>query len=288
MFHHPTPHVYYLSPDETTDRPILGAVCGESATLMLDAGTSPAHAGLFLAELVNLNITPPRYLTVTHWHWDHIFGASAINALFFAHEETQKKINLMARLDWNNEALDQRVAAGTEVAFCAEMIKKEYPGRRKILFRIPDLTFTHQVNFDLGGVSCQYIHVGGDHCSDSCVLYVPEDRVVFISDCLFSNSYINPPHYLYTAGKLFPLIDRLLSFDADIYLFGHDEEPVTRKGLIEYTDRLKEIGECVINLGGDREKILADLNKTLESAISEEDIETMDAFIAGIKLDETS
>jgi len=51
---------------------------------------------------------------------------------------------------------------------------------------------------------------------------------------------------------------------------------------------LKIIRECVINLGGDREKILADLNKTLESAISEEDIETMDAFIAGIKLDETS
>jgi glyoxylase-like metal-dependent hydrolase (beta-lactamase superfamily II) len=288
MFHHPTHHVYYLSPDETTDRPILGAVCGERATLMVDAGASPAHAGLFLAELVNLNIASPQYLTATHWHWDHIFGAAAINALFFAHEETQKKISLMARLDWNNEALDQRVAAGTEIAFCAEMIKKEYPGRRKILLRTPDLTFTDQLTFDLGGLSCHYVHVGGDHSPDSCVIYVPADRLVFISDCLFSNSYINPPHYRYTMEKLFPLIDRLLNFDAVIYLLGHDEEPVTREGLIEYTDRLKEIGECVANLGGDREKILAALNKTLKSSVSDEDIETVDAFIEGFKSQESS
>ncbi|GAB4428720.1 MAG: hypothetical protein Fur0044_26540 [Anaerolineae bacterium] len=41
-------HVYWLPPDDRTDRPILGAITGERATLLVDAGNSPAHAQLLV------------------------------------------------------------------------------------------------------------------------------------------------------------------------------------------------------------------------------------------------
>ena len=63
-------HVYWLSPDATTDRPTLGAIVGKHATLIVDAGNSPAHANLFLEELARLEMAKPKYMVLTHWHWD--------------------------------------------------------------------------------------------------------------------------------------------------------------------------------------------------------------------------
>jgi predicted amidohydrolase len=48
QFHRLTVHVYYLSPDSTTDRPVLGAIVGTTGTLVVDAGNSPAHAQVLL------------------------------------------------------------------------------------------------------------------------------------------------------------------------------------------------------------------------------------------------
>ena len=49
----------------------------EHATLIVDAGNSPRHARLLLDEVARLPIPSPTYLALTHWHWDHVFGASA-------------------------------------------------------------------------------------------------------------------------------------------------------------------------------------------------------------------
>ena len=63
-------HVYWLAPDATTDRPVLGAVDGQKATLLIDAGNSPAHAKLLLDEVAKLSQAQQHYLVLTHWHWD--------------------------------------------------------------------------------------------------------------------------------------------------------------------------------------------------------------------------
>ena len=78
-------HIYALPPDPATDRPVLGAVVGRRATLMVEAGNSPAHAQLLLAGLAQVTSVPLRYVVLTHWHWDHVFGASAFAEPVFAH-----------------------------------------------------------------------------------------------------------------------------------------------------------------------------------------------------------
>ncbi|MCP5101391.1 MAG: hypothetical protein GY943_38080 [Chloroflexi bacterium] len=36
-------HIYWFSPDDSTDRPTLGAIVGKKGTLIVDAGNSPGR-----------------------------------------------------------------------------------------------------------------------------------------------------------------------------------------------------------------------------------------------------
>ena len=45
-----SPRVDRFTPDERTDRPVLGAIRGTAGTLIVDGGASPAHLAAFAAE----------------------------------------------------------------------------------------------------------------------------------------------------------------------------------------------------------------------------------------------
>jgi glyoxylase-like metal-dependent hydrolase (beta-lactamase superfamily II) len=275
-------HTYWLSADSTTDRPTLGAICGKRDTLLADAGNSPAHAQILLNELAQRNLTMPHYVALTHWHWDHVFGTAALDLPTFAHRETRRIVTVMAQLDWRDEALDQRVAAGSEIAFCRDHIKLELPDRSTLVIRPPEIAFEASVEIDLGGVTCRIIHVGGDHSADSSIVYVPEDKIVFLGDCIYHDLYHGPDRY--TTTQLFPLLDRLLAFDADAYLAGHHSEPLTRADLIAEAHLLRTIGQLVLEKAEDREAIIALLPERLGEPLEPDHIEIADAFIAGIRL----
>ena len=89
-----TEHVYWMSPGKP-DRPSLAAVVGTERTLMLDAGASAAHARLFLDALKNAGVRAPDQIALTHWHWDHVFGAAAIGAPVIAHARTRDQLKVL-------------------------------------------------------------------------------------------------------------------------------------------------------------------------------------------------
>ncbi len=275
-----TPRVFWLPPDSTTDRPVLGVVEGAHARLVVDAGNSQAHARLLLEEAERAGIAPPTFVALTHWHWDHVFGTCALPLPTFAHVETRRVVAEMAELDWSDEALDRRVEAGVEIAFCRDMIKAELPERAGLMIRPPDIAFTGEIALDLGGITCRIVHVGGDHAADSSVVYVPEEGIVFLGDCLYPDIY--HPVRRFTTTKLFPLVDTLLGFDAQWYLAGHDPQPIPRAEIVEYTSLLKTIGRVVEEHAGDRAAVLANLPRTLGRSLDDDDLETVDEFLAGL------
>ncbi len=235
-----------------------------------------------LDELAKRRLPAPTFAMLTHWHWDHVFGAAALNMPIFAHVETRRIVTVMAGLDWSDEALEQRVADGTEIAFCRDMLKIEWPERSGLVIRPPDIGVTSQVDVDLGGVTARFIHVGGDHSPDSSVVYVPEDRVMFLGDCLGDDLH-HGPRRLTTA--LYPaLLDRVLSYDVDNYLEGHNPEPVPKAELIAYADLIKAIARMVETRGQDREAILSDLPQILGAATDDDQLAVVDAFLAGARL----
>ncbi|MHA2496988.1 MAG: MBL fold metallo-hydrolase, partial [Candidatus Hodarchaeales archaeon] len=107
-----TESISYL-PFGEHDRPTLAAIAGSQQTLLVDAGNSPAHARLFLAKLAHCDIPPIRYVALTHWHWDHSFGLTAMSTISIANKKTTEKLIELAQLDWDDEAINKRVNEGT-------------------------------------------------------------------------------------------------------------------------------------------------------------------------------
>lgn len=277
-----TPHVYWLAPDNTTDRPLLGVITGTRGTLVVDAGNSPAHAQALLDALAQRALPTPAFAMLTHWHWDHVFGTSRLPVPTFASAETARIVAKMAQLDWSDAALDQRVAEGTEIAFCRDMLKAELPDRTHLTLRPPEIAFTDQITLDLGDVTCQIVHVGGDHSPDSSIVHVPEDRVVFLGDCTCADLYHGAERL--TTTHFFPLLDRLNTYQAAYYLAAHTPDPLTWTAFHDETARWSAIGRTVEQCGQDRAAVLAALPATLHSALTEDTLALADAFLAGLRL----
>jgi glyoxylase-like metal-dependent hydrolase (beta-lactamase superfamily II) len=275
-----TEHVYITPPDKATDRPILGAIAGRSGTLIVDAGNSPVHARSLLDELAKMNIPEPKYLVITHGHWDHFFGTSIFDVPIISNQETKLIIDEMANLDWSDEAMDRRVDEGLEIEFCRDMIKAELPCRDNLVIKPPDFVFSSPIELDLGGIRCHLAQIGGDHSSDSSIVYIQEDKVIFLGDCLYPNIHSGTPSY--TTTKLLPLLGQLLSYNADYYLAAHDPEVITRQQMGEFATFAKLAGKMAED-GLDRESILRTLQTTI-GALPDDDIcELVDGLLAGLR-----
>lgn len=277
-----SPHVHWLSPDDTTDRPLLGVVSGSRSSLIVDAGNSSAHARILLKEIERQDLSTPAYLFLTHWHWDHVFGAARLSLPTLAHHETVRIIERMSHFSWSDAALDQRVRDGLEIEFCRDMIKAELPNRSTLVIRPPEILINERVTVHLGDISCQLIPVGGDHSHDSTVAFVPEEGIMFLGDCIYDDLHHGPRRV--TTGKLLPLYEYLLSFNADYYLPSHHPQPLTRMALADEYEMMSKIGRMVEQVGDDREAVLRKLPETLGGPPVTDHIEIADAFLAGLRL----
>lgn len=245
-----SPHVYWMPPGPP-DRPSLCAVVGSEHTLLLDAGSSPAHIRHFLDDLGAKNPHPPRYVALTHWHWDHVFGAAELGIPVIAHTLIADRLATMAAYDWSDAALDDRIKTGEESVMFGRDIKIELPEPRQVTIAVPDLVFQTSLDVSLGGgVTCHIQHVGGDHSPDSTVMFVEPDRVLFLGDCLYTASSYEPAPY-YTRTRAYRLLDTLLSFDPQVIVGGHDPEVMNRAEFKTLADTMRRIGTLAEQLDED-------------------------------------
>lgn len=224
-----TDHVFWLPP-APPDRPSLCAVVGERWTLMLDAGSSAAHAREALDGLP----TEPRAVAYTHSHWDHVFGGAELGVPVIAHARTAEYLLELAAMDWSDDGLDGRVAAGEVSPGHAENVKQELPAPRTVEVAPADIAFTDGLDLELGGVSVCVRHVAGDHADDSCVMFVEPDRVLFLGDCLYE-----APGGGLTAERALPLHDAVLAFDAEHFVEGHSESVLSRTEIERVLEELR-------------------------------------------------
>jgi glyoxylase-like metal-dependent hydrolase (beta-lactamase superfamily II) len=228
-------HVLWLGPGPP-DRPSLCAVVGDRATLMLDTGSSAAHARSFLDGLG----ATPRFVALTHSHWDHVFGAAEFGAPVIAHELTAAALLELAATDWSDEALDRRVADGAVSPGHAENVKEELPSPREVEVAPAEILFRDGLDVELGGVVVRIRHVAGDHAADSTVMYVEPDGVLFLGDCLYHS-----PEGRLTPERVFPLYDTVLGFGARLFVEGHGETVLTRAELETLLRKVRRAHELV-------------------------------------------
>lgn len=246
-----SPRVDRFTPDERTDRPVLGAIRGTAGTLIVEGGASPAHLAAFVAELRARDRPPVIGIALTHWHWDHSFGSAALDVPVIASEATAAGVAVQAGYAWDETALRQRVADGRELAFSLPHLLAEFTETERAELRIvvPQVTFADRHEVDLGDTAVELRWVGGDHAGDSVVVWEPEDRVLFLGDALYQCLW-GDPVYLTVAGTR-ALLDRLAPFDAAFALEGHDDDVADAAAYATRLDDLRRACDLVERHGDD-------------------------------------
>lgn len=270
---------WYITPVSLTDRPILGMVVGSKKTLMIDAGNSEEHVNYFLGELIKRGIPDPDLVVLTHWHWDHIFGLSALaNTVSIASKETKEEMEKLIPFSWSDGAIDARVKEGVEIEFCAKAIKEEYSNHRNINITLPDITIENRAEIDLGGVTCIVQHVGGDHAADSVIVYIKEEKILFLGDCIYPRMYAEKVHY--TISETLRVLDLLETFDAETYIPSH-QQPISKEDFDKEVALLRTIAKFTEDCNGDQSKIVKKYGDYIKRELTEEELETISDFVNG-------
>ncbi|MNW39134.1 Hydroxyacylglutathione hydrolase [compost metagenome] len=275
-------HITIMHAEHETDRPILAVVKGADKTLLIDAGNSPKHAALFQSYLKQEGHPSPDYVVLTHWHWDHTFGLPAWNIPVIAQSGTAEMLRQLAGLEWSKETLRELEDKGIINDQSSSDITKEYSDDVSgIRIIVPDLLFAEQMEIDLGGVTCEIEHVGGDHAADSCYVYVREDKTLFMGDALGPSIYGGPRYY--TPGNFLALLTRMRQYEAEIFVESHGI-PTAKSEFYQDIHRWEQFALFVAQHGDNTEMIKQEMTGYLNvDSLPNEFIQAMDYFMEGIR-----
>jgi glyoxylase-like metal-dependent hydrolase (beta-lactamase superfamily II) len=113
--------------------------------------------------------------------------------------------------------------------------------------RLPGQTFRDRMALYLGGKEIQILHVGRAHTRGDSIIFVPQDRIVYLSELYFENQFlfINDGYGVDWLRAL----DAVMALDADIFVPGHGPIPAdprqTRQGLVRFRQMLVDVRDSV-------------------------------------------
>jgi len=215
-----------------------GFVITPAGVVVFDALGTPPLAERLLAEIRKLTQVPIKYVIVSHYHADHIYGLQVFKAQgaeIWAHEGSKFYLNAPdkeLRLAQRREELFPWVDEHTKII-------------------APDVFLSGDTDFELGGLHFQVRHVGPAHSVEDLALFIKEDRVLYAGDLLFKGRI---PFVGDADSKAWlKSLDRLLAFDAKILVPGHGAVSAKPKQDLaltsEYLRYLRaEMGKAVADL----------------------------------------
>jgi glyoxylase-like metal-dependent hydrolase (beta-lactamase superfamily II) len=113
--------------------------------------------------------------------------------------------------------------------------------------RLPHQTFRDRLTLYLGGKEIQILYVGRAHTRGDSIIYVPQDRIVYLSELFFSDQFlfINDGYGL----DWLKALDTVETLGADIFVPGHGPIPAdprqSREGLRSFRQMLVDVRDAV-------------------------------------------
>lgn len=212
--------IYYLSNQEDRGRPTLGLVCGDRYSLLIDSGNSPQHAQDFLLEIEKLNVPPVKYVVITHAHWDHFLGMNEFDASVIVNSQTNEKIKEWQSLSLDDRSLQKYVTTNQMSPMCRKIIQTDMPNRDSFKLQSPDVVFENALTIDLGNKVCKLERIKSTHTDDSTIIYIPDEKVLFLGDCAYGTTTNALFHY--KQSLLLPMMKDIQKYDAEMFLLGHE------------------------------------------------------------------
>ena len=197
-----------------------GFVITPVGVVVVDALGSPELARRLLAEIRQLTPLPVKWVILTHYHADHIYGLQVFKeagAQILAHEKGREYLNsdtAALRLKASRQDLWPWVDEQTRLVSADRWIDRAE-------------------TLNLGGLDFVVEPVGPAHTAEDLVVYVPQRKVLFAGDLVFRNripfvGQADSRHWI--VG-----LERLLSFDAQVVIPGHGPESKDARSDISLT-----------------------------------------------------
>ncbi len=189
-----------------------GIVIGKDGIVVIDTLVSAKEAKRFINDIRKISDKPIKYVVNTHYHLDHAFGNSEfekLGATIISHvndDQNLRKNGEAALKDAKEFGLTESDMEGTVLA---------YPG----------LTFSNKMVIDIGNQKAELIYTGNSHTNGSIVVYLPDKKVLFAGDILFTNY-----HPFIAEGDLkswYRVLDYILKMDVNTIIPGHG--PISNK-----------------------------------------------------------
>ena len=194
--------------DHTLLVPNVGIIVGARATLVIDTGFGPDNARTVLGQARRLSDGRPIYLTHTHCHPEHGFGANVVaGEVTIVYNETQ----------WN----ELQEKGTTLLQMFREQLAPLAPMLDGVEFVAPALRYTDSLILDLGGgTTAEMREYGGAHSRGDQAILV-RGSVLFTGD-LIEEGYFGILGD--SESHVLPWIDRLNRLEQlapDIVVPGH-------------------------------------------------------------------
>ena len=145
-------------------------VVTDAGVVVIDSLGSPALAEEMIAEIRRVTTQPIRYVIVTHYHADHIYGLQALKAAgatILAHPSGREYLNsetARLRLEASRQDLFPWIDETTRVLPADRWLEQE------------DTTLR------VGSFDFRISHVGPAHTPEDLVVYLPKREVLFSGD----------------------------------------------------------------------------------------------------------
>jgi glyoxylase-like metal-dependent hydrolase (beta-lactamase superfamily II) len=199
-----------------------GIIVTDDGVVVLDALNSEAVARTQRAAIANTIRQPVRVLVSSTFHDNYSKGNIAYaDVLKIGHENYRADLlALMQR---------QKVTAEEQLA------------------RLPQQTFRDRLTLYHGGKEIQILYVGRAHTRGDSIVFVPQDRIVYLSELYFADQFL-----FITDGyglDWLRALDAVEALGADIFVPGHGPIPAdpreTRQGLRRFRQMLVDVRDAV-------------------------------------------
>lgn len=204
------------------------------ATVVFDAFMTPEAAEDLRRVARELTGRPATYLVLSHWHNDHVRGAQAFphtailsstrTHKLIGERDTRERAAEMRSVDAQLEAARKLLAVGVDTLSRGELLfwysyfdgmKRSHPQLRLVL---PTVTFDNRVTLRGSKRHVELIEVGG-HTEGDVILWVPEEKVAFMSDVLFVRHHAYLPHG--DARRHIEALRRVAALEPRVLIPGH-------------------------------------------------------------------
>ena len=197
-------------------------------------------------------------------------GAMAMHERQLIAGSLQQPVRFLVSSTFHNNYTRGNVAYGDVVRIGHEdykadllalMIEDNVPSAEQEA-RLPHQTYRERMSLHLGGKEIQIIHIGPAHTRGDSIVFVPEDRIVYVSELLFYNRF---PWMNSGYIEWINAIDVVLDLDADIFVPGQgpmnfDDPRDSREALIRFRQILVDARDAVqteIERGATEDQVVA-------------------------------